>query len=58
MLSTRGAATWFAKVELSAITRGALAGRGAEATQSFACRRGRGNILRPRLLPSRRGSVR
>jgi hypothetical protein len=27
-LITRGAAAWFAKVELSAMTRGALAGRG------------------------------
>jgi hypothetical protein len=40
-LSTGGAAAWFAKVELSAVTRGALAGRGAEATESFDCRRGR-----------------
>jgi hypothetical protein len=35
MLSTRGAAAWFAKVELSARTRGALAGRGARVAEEF-----------------------
>jgi hypothetical protein len=40
-LSTRGAAAWLAKVELSARTRGALAGLGAETTENLNCRRGR-----------------
>jgi hypothetical protein len=46
-LSTRGAAAWFVKVELSARTRDALASRGAGTTESFNCRRGRGRDCAP-----------
>jgi hypothetical protein len=55
MLSARGAAAWFAKVALSARTRGALAGRGAEAAESSHLSP---RVLRPRLLCSRLGIVR
>ena len=54
-LNTRGAAAWLDKVALSARTRGALTGRGAEATESS---RLSPRVLRPRLLCSRLGIVR
>ena len=50
MPCTRGAAAWFAKVALSASTRGALAGRGAEATENSHLSP---RVLRPRLLCNR-----
>jgi hypothetical protein len=55
MLNTRGAAAWFAKVALSASTRGALAGRGVSDGESSHLSP---RVLRRRLLCCRLWSVR
>ncbi len=58
MLITRGAAHHCPADAVAAWGPRRLYGRGGNDLESSSCRRGRGEIVRPRLLSSRLGSAR